>query len=134
MKTQLYNSDFIIQNSKHVESIEEMDVWTNFLVMFSSLKTQKICVWVTKTRNAILVFSSHEIWISMAKLLLWCIIGAHGSVLSCQTTRYCWAWLFFFVSFLFIFKLLFLLFLTLIATVVAAWATFFGKLNTLQLL
>lgn len=41
VKTELYNSVFIIQNSKHVELTTKMNVWHNFWVMFSLLKTQK---------------------------------------------------------------------------------------------
>ena len=40
MKTELYNSVFITQNSKNVRLIETQLVWTDFWVEFPLLKTQ----------------------------------------------------------------------------------------------
>lgn len=42
-----------------------------------------------KTGNTILVFSSYEILVSTAKLLLWCIGELDSNVLSCQKLLYC---------------------------------------------
>ena len=69
MKTELYNLVFIIQNPKHVGLIEEMVVWHNFLVMFSSHNSKNFSL-SDKIGNKILEFSNHEIWVSVPKVLI----------------------------------------------------------------
>ena len=69
MKIELYNLVFIIQNPKHVGLIEEMVVWHNFLVMFSSRNSKNFSL-SDKNINKILEFSNHEIWVSVLKVLI----------------------------------------------------------------
>ena len=66
-KNELYNLVFITHNPKHMGPTEELLFGKIFLVLFSSLKSQKIWVWVMKTRNKILVFSN--VWVMSLMLV-----------------------------------------------------------------